>query len=96
MIITFDDGHIKNYELLPVFKKHHVPNNIFMCFFDTNRHFWFNKKLDDDNCIKFSKAFYFRKTQLQHQEYESLQALNSIQIKEMTISYAFSSNSSKM
>ena len=88
MIITFDDGHIKNYELLPIFKKHHVPVTIFLCasIIDTNRHFWFNKKLDDNlktvsNSQRLSilEKYNFD----QHQEYESPQALNSIQIKEM-------------
>ena len=44
LILTFDDGHIKNYEILPVIQKLNIPVTIFLCaaIIDTNRHFWFN------------------------------------------------------
>lgn len=50
LIITFDDGHIRNYELLPVFKKHQIPVTIFVCasIVNTNRHFWFKFSSQDD------------------------------------------------
>ena len=43
LIVTFDDGHIRNYEMLPVVKKHKIPITIFLCaaLINTNRHFWF-------------------------------------------------------
>ena len=43
MVVTFDDGHIKNHSLLPVFKKYQVPVTIFLCsgIVDTGKHFWF-------------------------------------------------------
>lgn len=46
MIITLDDGHIRNYELLPVIKKLNIPVTIFLCagVVDTRRHFWFKFK----------------------------------------------------
>ena len=42
-VITFDDGHVGNYALLPVFKRYGVPATIFLCsaIVDTNRHYWF-------------------------------------------------------
>ena len=43
MIITFDDGHIRNHELLPVIKQYRIPVTIFLCsgIVNTNRHYWF-------------------------------------------------------
>ncbi|WP_163378185.1 polysaccharide deacetylase family protein [Cyclobacterium sp. SYSU L10401] len=48
MVVTFDDGHIKNHSLLPVFKKYQVPVTIFLCsgIVDTGKHFWFLEKMD--------------------------------------------------
>ncbi|MEL6275502.1 MAG: polysaccharide deacetylase family protein [Bacteroidota bacterium] len=45
VVITFDDGHIGNYHLLPTLKKHQLPITIFLCssIVGTNRHFWFQK-----------------------------------------------------
>ena len=49
LIITLDDGHIRNYELLPVIKKMNIPVTIFLCagIIDTNRHYWFKFKHPD-------------------------------------------------
>jgi peptidoglycan/xylan/chitin deacetylase (PgdA/CDA1 family) len=48
LIITFDDGHIRNYDMLPVIKKFKIPVTIFLCtsLIDTNRHYWFKYKND--------------------------------------------------
>jgi peptidoglycan/xylan/chitin deacetylase (PgdA/CDA1 family) len=48
MIITFDDGHIANYDLLPIIIKHKVPLTIFLCagIVNSNRHFWFKHKVN--------------------------------------------------
>jgi len=47
LVITFDDGHKSNYDLLPVFKKYNIPVTIFLCsgIINTNRHFWFEEAL---------------------------------------------------
>ena len=44
VIITFDDGHISNYWLLPVIRQLQIPITIFLCseIVGTKRHFWFN------------------------------------------------------
>lgn len=44
LIITFDDGHKSNYELLPIIKKYNIPVTIFLCssIVGTNRQFWFD------------------------------------------------------
>ena len=46
LILTFDDGHIGNYEILPVIKKYNIPVTIFLCasIINSNRHFWFKYK----------------------------------------------------
>lgn len=46
MVITFDDGHAGNYDLLPLVRKMRIPVTIFLCagIVNTNRHFWFNYK----------------------------------------------------
>lgn len=43
MIVTFDDGHLKNYDILPEIQKYKIPVTIFLCtsIVNTNRHFWF-------------------------------------------------------
>lgn len=43
LIITFDDGHLGNYELVPLIKKFDIPVTIFLCssIINTNRHYWF-------------------------------------------------------
>lgn len=47
LVITFDDGHRSNYDLLPLFKKYNIPVTIFLCsgIINTNRHFWFEEAL---------------------------------------------------
>ena len=46
LIVTFDDGHIGNYDLLPVLRAKKIPVTIFLCagIIDTKRHFWFKHK----------------------------------------------------
>lgn len=46
LIITLDDGHISNYQLLPVVQELQIPISIFLCsgLVGTNRHFWFKYK----------------------------------------------------
>ncbi len=46
LIVTLDDGHICNAELLPVFKRYGVRPTIFLCtgLIGTKRHFWFLHK----------------------------------------------------
>jgi peptidoglycan/xylan/chitin deacetylase (PgdA/CDA1 family) len=46
LILTFDDGYIRNYEMLPIIKKYNVPVTIFLCasIISSNRHFWFKYK----------------------------------------------------
>ena len=50
LIITFDDGHQGNYDLLPLFRKYDIPATIFLCssIINTNRHFWFKEALSKE------------------------------------------------
>lgn len=43
LILTFDDGHIGNYDLLPLLQEKKIPVTIFLCagIVGTKRHFWF-------------------------------------------------------
>jgi len=46
LIITLDDGHKENYNLLPVVKKFSIPLTIFLCssIINSNRNYWFKYK----------------------------------------------------
>ncbi len=92
MVITFDDGHIRNYELLPLFKKYKVPVTIFLCsgIIDTFKHYWFLEDLDkntlrhlksipNEERISFLKARGFDA----EEEHSDRQALSADQIDEM-------------
>jgi len=55
LIITFDDGHKGNFQLLPQIKKYNIPVTIFLCsqIIDTKRHYWFkNKNITDKEALK--------------------------------------------
>jgi len=92
MVITFDDGHIVNYELLPIIKKLNIPVTIFLCasIIDTNRQFWFQynelpmsaeklKKKKNHERLKILKKAGFDK----NHEYDSASALQRKHIEEM-------------
>jgi peptidoglycan/xylan/chitin deacetylase (PgdA/CDA1 family) len=92
LIITFDDGHIGNYKLLPFLKTADIPVTIFLCagIVNTNRHFWFKhsglgapsgffKQLPDEKRLgSLSESGFY-----QDKEYETTHALNNNQIHEM-------------
>ncbi len=92
IIITFDDGKISNYTILPIIKKLNIPVTIFLNsgIINTNRHFWFsyNSKFFSNEALKkFSNkdrlAFMGQHNFRQDQEYDYPQALNKDQITEM-------------
>lgn len=43
IVITIDDGHVGNFELLPIFKRYQIRPTIYVCtqIINTYRHFWF-------------------------------------------------------
>jgi peptidoglycan/xylan/chitin deacetylase (PgdA/CDA1 family) len=92
LIITFDDAHIRNYEMLPAIKEFKVPITIFLCasIINTNRHFWFkfkNKSIStselkhksNNNKLEILSKFGFQ----QDKEFSIAQALQKNQIEEM-------------
>ena len=101
-IITFDDGHASNYDLLPILKELQIPITIFLCsdIIGTHRHFWFKhskniksnhehlKKLSNAQRLEAMKSFGYEQTK----EYEDVQALTHEQIKEMSAWVDFQSH----
>lgn len=92
LIITFDDGHIMNYELLPLIKKHKLSISIFLCaaIINTNRSFWFTYKPSEVKKGELKKIINTERLAIlnkfgynQEEEHETPQALNKPQIMEM-------------
>lgn len=92
LIITFDDGHIQNYEMLPAVRKYKIPITIFLCasIINTNRHFWFKykinshstsqlKRIPNDDRLKLLSDNGFK----QDKEFEEPQALQKVHIEDM-------------
>jgi len=92
MIITFDDGHINNYQMLDAIKKYKTPVTIFLCasIINTKRHFWFMynklpiskselKEKSNKERLEILKKYGFE----QEKEFETPQALTKEQIEEM-------------
>ena len=92
MIITFDDGHIANYDLLPIIKKHNIPLTIFLCagIVNSHRHFWFKQKINGIS-TSFLKTISNKERKdlleankfYQDAEFQDAQALQKNQIMEM-------------
>ena len=92
LIITFDDGHIGNYEILPILKKYNIPITIFLCssIINTNRHFWFRYKNQSTGTQKLKYLSNKEKLEVlakvgfkQEQEYRKPQALQADHINKM-------------
>ena len=90
LILTFDDGHKRNYELLPLIEELEIPVTLFLCseIVGTNRHFWFlHENCDTDSLkivseeerIKELAEIGFSETD----EYPNRQALSTDEIMEM-------------
>jgi peptidoglycan/xylan/chitin deacetylase (PgdA/CDA1 family) len=92
LIITFDDGHIRNYELLPVIQRFKIPVTIFLCssIINTNRHYWFKykyipvapsglKRLANQERLKILSEVGFN----QDKDFDHPHALNKRQVEEM-------------
>ncbi|MFN0015023.1 MAG: polysaccharide deacetylase family protein [Saprospiraceae bacterium] len=101
LIITLDDGHIRNHTLLPVLEKLNLPVTIFLCagIVGTNRHFWFKYKHPeiDTQALKLVPNY----IRLEHlartgfrpeQAFEVPLALSTAQIQEMQSRVNFQSH----
>jgi peptidoglycan/xylan/chitin deacetylase (PgdA/CDA1 family) len=93
IIITFDDGNIDNFELLPTVIKTKIPITIFLCssIVNTNRHFWYQHnpltQSSFDEYRNMSNKERLERLSLQgfiqEKEYEKPHALQKNQIDEM-------------
>ncbi len=92
LIITFDDGHVSNFEILPIVKKYNIPITIFLCssIINTKRQFWF--KLTNNSISKSALKQKSNKERLeilskigfvQEKEYDDIQALQKDHIEKM-------------
>lgn len=92
LIITIDDGHKSNFDLMPIFIKCNIPVTIFLCsgLIGTNRHFWFLhptniqnyeylKKISDKKRLEILNSFGFE----EKKEFGDRQALSKNEIDEM-------------
>ena len=101
MILTFDDGHIGNYNLLPLIKEHKIPVSIFLCaaIINTNRSFWFTYKPSEEKKRELKRIMNSERLAIlnkfgynQEDEYEAPQALTKSQIIEMKENINFQSH----
>jgi peptidoglycan/xylan/chitin deacetylase (PgdA/CDA1 family) len=92
LIITFDDGHIGNYKLFPLIRKHRIPVSVFLCaaIINTNRSFWFTYKPSEEKKGELKKVINSERLAIlikfgynQEEEHDTPQALNKAQIMEM-------------
>jgi len=90
LIITFDDGHIGNFDLLETAKKLEIPITIFLCteIINTNRHFWFLEKGVPIHQLKLKSNSERISTLKEHdflqtKEYDQIQALQAEHIQKM-------------
>lgn len=94
IVITFDDGHIGNFDLLPVIKRLQIPITIFLCsgIVGTRRHFWFKhsdevmprltslKRVSEKDRLKQLQQLGYEALR----EYDDRQALSKDEIDEMS------------
>ena len=100
VIITIDDGHAGNIELLPLFKQYRIHPTLFVCtqIINTHRHFWFKidgqSKAERERLKRLPNAerlAYLKQTADFEPEhvYPDRQALNITEMKEMAESVDF-------
>ena len=103
LIITFDDGHVGNFELHKILEKHQVPCTIFLVsnVINSHKHFWFKwHKIDSESKDKLKKIpnqqrLEVLKTQYdfdENQDHPTAQALNLEQIQVMKRWVSFQSH----
>ncbi|HEY1023905.1 MAG TPA: polysaccharide deacetylase family protein [Sphingobacteriaceae bacterium] len=92
LIVTFDDGHIRNYSLLPLLERFAMPCTIFLCagIINTKRHFWFKHRHETVSVEELKKKSTEHKLKLlaesgfhPERDYEFPQALTKLQIRKM-------------
>jgi peptidoglycan/xylan/chitin deacetylase (PgdA/CDA1 family) len=89
LVLTFDDGHVGNAELLNLFVRYGVRPTVYLCsqVIDTNRHFWFMDVDDPPSFMPLANGQ--RVAALQKagfspiEDHEDRQALNAADIERM-------------
>ncbi len=100
VVITIDDGHAGNFELLPIFKQYQLRPTLYACtqIINTHRHFWFKvdgqSKAEKERLKRLSNAerlAHLKNTADFEPEkvYPDRQALNMSEIKEMVVHVDF-------
>lgn len=92
LVLTIDDGHIGNYELLNILKKYHIYPMMYFCshIVNTNRHFWWKTGHPDNQILKKSPHEMMLKSLLEevsywpNKDYSERQALNTEEVREMS------------
>ena len=100
VVITIDDGHAGNINLLPIIKQYQITPTVYVCtqIITTHRHVWFKiaeqSKIEKERLKKVSNAD--RLAHLKHtvgfepeKMYSERQALNRTEVKEMAESVDF-------
>ena len=92
LIITFDDGHLGNYELRQVLENTRIPVTIFLCagIINTNRHYWFTYRHPEISKSDLKRLSNRKKLELLEKagftpetEFPKPQAMSKSQILEM-------------
>ena len=94
VVITIDDGHAGNIELLPLFKQYRIRPTLFVCtqIINTHRHFWFKiaeqSKAERERLKRFPNvdrlAHLKQTTDFEPEKiYPDRQALNIMEMEEM-------------
>lgn len=104
VVITIDDGHVGNFELLPIFKRYQIRPTLYVCtqIINTHRHFWF--KIDGQSTAEKERLKRLSNTERlarlkstadfePEKLYPDRQALNMPEIKEMAAHVDFQSHS---
>lgn len=91
LVITIDDGHQSNYQLLEIFKKYQVKPTIFACsqIINTQRHYWWKNNYPNHYELKtLSRKEMLNKLKekvdyFPEKNYENRQALNLEELEQM-------------
>lgn len=93
LVITFDDGYVGNYDLLPVVKRLKIPITIFLCasIVGTKRKYWFDfNEMPFSEIVKLNKKSNKKRLEIlsnagfcPEKEYGTASALQQVHIAEM-------------
>ncbi len=106
VVITIDDGHRSNYQLMPIIKKYHITPTIYLAsgVVCTNRKYWWTVPRSNKEVEKLKMIADCEKNQYLYEQYrfslhneypaEDRQALNLEEVQEMNAYVDFQSHTS--